>query len=365
MTETRGAPYFRWLLSIVLVGLVAALAFYVRNTFFELVEEEETHGFRAAAAANPFLALGRFVEAMGLETTSARSLARLPETDRVLWLVAPRRQSAPERLMKWIAAGGHAVIVPVDDGEDLVLDALGVVRFDEEEADEDDADSMAVFETERPDWPKLYAPDGPSPARAEGPTDAAWILTLPHGDGFATVVSDGEFLTNGKLDSLDHALAAWWITDWRQPAGAHFVLRDPPPSMWGVLSSRARPFAVSLGVLVLAGLLVAGRRFGPLAPSPSRDRRHLADHLRASGDFLWHLGCEDVLLRAEREALRRRLSRGRPLADDDFTEAALAAAAGAGVDPEAVRFALENNMIRDRGTFKMTVHALETLRRSL
>ena len=86
---------------------------------------------------------------------------------------------------------------------------------------------------------------------------------------------------------------------------------DPRPSIWVLMTARAWPIAWSLAVLVVAGLATLARRFGPQLEAAPRERRQLAEHVAATGAFLWRIGCEDTLLAAERQALGRRLGRGR------------------------------------------------------
>lgn len=347
-------------------ALLLAVGLVVASQIFEIVQETEPTPWRGEAALHPYYALKETFAAIGIPTRSSASLRRLPPTDHTLWIVAPERNSSPGRLLEWAAAGGHLVVTPAGNwGEDPLLQALGVQRFGEDQADEDDHLSRPELASERPDWPKLYSHDGVEVLRSEGASDAAWMLTVTVGLGAATVLADGAFLHTEAIGRLDHALIAWnaAVLD-HEPAGIWLIYRDPRPSIWTLMTSRAEPLASSLAVFFALGLLFLTRGFGPPLELVPRDRRHLAEHVRATGEFLWGVGCEDALLAAERRALGRRLGRGMQPSNQELAELARRAAAGAGCDEAGVRKALALGETRDPQQFTRTVQVLETLRRS-
>lgn len=355
------------------LAVVAVLAglFFLWPMLFERVEVEEPRDVSAAAATQPYLALERLLTRFGLPTRSATSLGGLPPHSEILWWLAPTRRIAPERLLRWVEEGGH-LIVAAPEVYDSVLDQVGISPFDAEASDGDDHLSPQEFQVDRPPWPKFFlSQEDVEVVAAEGEIDAAWNMTVRHGDGLVTAVNDHAFLTNPELARQDHALLVWYLVRADEDrTGVTLVTRDPKPSVWLVLGRRAMPVAVSLAVLALVGLWAVLRRVGPIRPSPSRDRRHLAEHLRASGDFLWRVRCEDALLRAERAALadslvRRGAAPGSKggLRGKKLLHEATKAAERAGIEAAAVARALKVREVRDRDRFVDVVRTLEALRR--
>lgn len=356
------------LASLTLLASLVLTVVLLRGQLFERVEVVEEREVSAEARSQPYLALGELLRRKGLPTDFAPGTRDLPPADHVLWWLTEPRSRPAERLLGWAEAGGH-LIVGAEQAPDELLEAVQIGVFYPPEADADDHLSMPEYQSDRPAWPKLYATEGSDVENliGEGATDAAWNLTVTYGSGLVTVVNDLAFLTNRQLATKDHALLAWQLTLADEGrTGARIVSRDPPPSIWAAIGARSRPAALSLAVLALAALWAFARRMGPIAPSPSRDRRHLAEHVRATGQFLWHVGCEDALLAAQRAALaddlRRRgagnLDRGQKLVD-----AAAALAERRQLDAGAVSWALKLREMPDRDRFVQVVRLLETLRR--
>ncbi len=347
--------------------IAAVLLLWLASNLFVRTEETVDRGYRGQAATNPFYALQELFRSQGIPTRTVSDLRRLPPRDHALWLVAPTRRARPERLYDWASQGGHLVVVPVGRvGEDPLLEALGLRRFKPADADQSTPQSSSEFASDRPAWPLLYASKVLSILQTDGESTAAWMLSIRVGEGTASVLSDGAFLRNDAIGRKDHALIAWQATVLGpdEPAGIWLAIRDPEPSVWVLMSARAWPIAVSLGLWILAGLIFFARRFGPLLEPSPRDRRQLAEHVRATGDYLWSAGCESTMLDAQRRALGARLGGGRQPSDVELEKLAGAAAAGAGLDPEAAHRAVALRDTRDRQEFTRTVQVLETLRRS-
>ncbi len=352
---------------LAVLGVTAAgLLLRWARPLFEKTEEVVDRGYSGEAAIHPFFALKELFLELGIETRTVSDLRRLPPPDHVLWIATPARGSQPDRLVKWASEGGHLVVLPVGPpSEDPLLEALSVRRFGKADADDDDHLSRPRYLSERPVWPLLYAFEETEILRFEGEADAAWMLSVKIGKGAASVLSDGAFLHNDAIGRQDHALIAWTATVLDQePAGVWIAYRDPSPSVWVLMSARAWPVVLSLALLVLAGLIFYARRFGPRLEAAPRERRQLAEHVRATGDFLWSVGCEDALLDAQRQALGRRLGYGRQASGPELEKLVLEAATVAGFDQESMDHAVTISGTRDRREFTRAVHFLEALRRS-
>ncbi len=357
--------------SVLAFAVLTALGWFL----FERVEEVVDRGYRGKAAIHPYYALEQLFESSGLPTRSLPRLRILPPLDHVLWIATAKRSTNSQRLVQWANEGGHLVVNPTGPWtEDPLLQALGIQRFGATEADEDDDQSLPAFASERPSWPRLYLQDPTEVLYSEGAEDAAWMLTIRVGDGTATVLADGKFLHTERIGHLDHALIAWHAaippsgdpTDGPTdlPAGLWLLYRDPGPSIWSLISERTQPIVISLVLLILASLTVLTRRFGPLQESSPKDRRQLVEHVSASGNFLWNIGCETTLIEAARQALARRLGRGRQLSANELETLARQSSAAAKIDEADLQRALTTWETRDRQEFTRVIQILETLRRS-
>ena len=111
---------------------------------------------------------------------------------------------------------------------------------------------------------------------------------------------------------LDHAEFAWRLVSGSTPdKPALMFLRIESPSLWSWLSENAWPVLVTALVLFFIWLGRIMPRFGPLEPEAPPVRRSLAEHLRASGRYVWSRGDVGPLVDAVRDrvwrtALRRR-----------------------------------------------------------
>lgn len=381
----------RGLLGLLLVTAGAALLLLAGRLLFEPVDEEVERGFRGPAAANRLLALERLLGELGVPAVRREGFSRLPPADHVLLVSADPRSLGPAgaaRLLSWAEDGGHLVVVPTrrDVGDPLIAPlGIAVLRKSEEEDEKEneaepaEAGSEAAKEAEpaeeepeptlrellrrsRRPPPRLVLLPGTEALDEERLDGGVVRVAVAHGRGRVTVLNDPGPLTNRGLETPGRPSFAWrTLAPSGPPAGAWLIDRDRRPSPWALLAGRAGPATAALAALIAAWLWKASARFGPLLPAPEAERRSLAEHLRASGRWLWSRGARPPLLEAVRTALRRRLTRGQ---DEDLEEAALRAAAELGLPPAEVRRALTLRSPADRHDFARAVRVLETLRRA-
>lgn len=358
------APTSSRIRNVVVTAALVALIAFLAAAVLERREVERDRGFRGPARTNPYFALNELFGALGVPSEAIVGTAVLPPTDHALIVASAERRSV-ERLLDWTADGGHLLVVPAAvAGDDSLIESLGVSLFYEDGADDDDHESMPEYASDRPDWPRLWAWEETEVIHSEGASDASWTVTVRHGEGRATIFATGGFLRNDTLEARDHALIAWEaLTRDGVPSGVTLVYRDPRPSLLAVLTSRARPLAISLAVLAVVALAAFARRFGPRRAPPERARRHLGEHVQATGDYLWTVGCEDSLIRATREALARHLGRGHVPSDAALGPLIDRAADTAAVDPAALHVALQTTTMRDRAGFARIIQLFETVRR--
>ena len=391
-------------LSVRIVALVALLG--AAALFFATSCEKRTFelptGYHGEAARNNYLAAERLLERMGMPAKSfadPSALAKLPSTKGTI-IVPTRRHTLGARtsqhLLDWVEQGGNLVVVTWslwDDSRrepDPILDPLGVHQFMNDDDDGKAAEPEKEPEQE-PDEPvvgTLDFPDRDTPLQARfdprfyfeldeseegkvllemGDENGTHLLTLRHGKGLVTALTDDYFLANATIHELDHAELVYRMTR----LGGHrgpiwFVYGDAFPSPFGLLLRYGWMVLAAAAVWLVLWLWSASRRFGPIAPDPTPARRELMEHGRAAGRLQWRRGGAAALLAATREALFAR-ARARHPAFESLTPAEQAAhlATRSGLAPERIAEALAFQGSPDPGRFAGDVAVLEKLRRSL
>lgn len=401
------------------VALVAAAAVLVA-LFFSSCEKRSIdipRGYQGEASRNPYLAAQRLLERLGTPVSSAADLAdaaELPPIDATLILPTARRSVGRARalqLSQWAEAGGHLIVVTwqlFDDenrSPDFVLDPLGVRQYmneaDEEEPESEEpesdgtpplvtkvSDPEAEEEVSEPELARAIFPDRDAPLEVEfdpsfrieldekaaearvfeiADANGAHLVTLRHGSGLVTALTDDYFLTQPIIGDWDHAELVYRITHFAGREGpVLIVFGDEYPGALALIW-RHGWMVVASGLLVLAlWLWSASRRFGPIAPDPSPERRELMEHVRAAGRFQFRRGAVRALLGATRDALLVRVSERHPsLSTLAPAEQAERLADLSGIPADRVARALSFANDTEAGRFAQNVATLEKIRRSL
>ncbi|OUS29256.1 hypothetical protein A9Q99_09085 [Gammaproteobacteria bacterium 45_16_T64] len=123
---------------------------------------------------------------------------------------------------------------------------------------------------------------------AEALTDqdsANHILQYPTGEGMLTVLSDMRFWKNRQISWYDHSYLLWMLagdshTTW-------FIHDTDSPTLLSLLWDSAKYLIICLFTCLFLYLWQQGRRFGPIQPDRSMDRRQLIEHIHASTRFAW------------------------------------------------------------------------------
>ena len=397
----------------------AVLAALVVALFFATCEKQEVEvprGYVGEAAQNHYLAAERLLDRMGMRAESFGDvgvLATLPPETGTLVLPTPRRAvdaRTSERLLQWVERGGHLVVDTWelwDDPKrrpDPILDTVGVHQFlnanggsdsggdaggaapapepgapDEGDAGDDDSDAP-VAEVEFPDREtplrvrfdpqfRLELDERASEAIILEIADDAgthWV-TLRHGKGLITGLTDDYFMTQPQIGDLDHAELVYRLSR----LGGHrgpvwFVYGDQRPSVFQLVWRHGWMVAASALALLLLWLWSASRRFGPIAEEPASARRELMEHVRAAGLLQWRRGGSGALLGAVRDAVLARMRERHPgFASLSPGEQARRLATLSGVAEARVADALAFQSEPDPGRFAAKIAILEKLRRSL
>ena len=378
---------------------------------------EIPRGLRGEAARNPYLAAQRLLERMGTPVRSLADLSgltELPPAGATLMIPTARRTLSKARALElsgWVESGGHLIVVSwqlFDDlkrDPDFVLDPLGVRQYQNEAEDEAPQDDEPAPEEPAPLVTQASAPaeqdEEPEPeiAQAEfadretplqvefdpgfrieldavataarvfeiADANGAHLVTLRKGRGLVTALTDDYFLTQPLIGDWDHAELVYRIAHFDGRAGPVWIVwGDEYPKALTLLWRHAW-MVVSSALLVL-GLWIwsASRRFGPLAPDRSSERRELMEHVRAAGRFQWRRAAAPALLAATRDALLERVRERHPsFAALEPAEQAERLADLSGLPSDRVLRALAFRTDTEAGRFAQNVATLEKIRRSL
>lgn len=192
-------------------------------------------------------------------------------------------------------------------------------------------------------------------------------LRVRHGQGWAVLFADMDWLRNDAIGEHDHAALLEALAGLADPGRrrAALVIREAPPSLPAWLLERAPAALGLLAVLVVLALWRAAPRFGPMLPDPAEGRRSLLEHLQACGRFQWRLQEGRVLLQAARQAALAHLARVHPgwaaLAPDALCRRI---AEHTGLAEERVFRALRYERVADPHGFTEALQTLDLIRKT-
>ena len=410
-----------WVITLGALGLAVGGFALVMEQVDEAVERPPT----GLAASNPYHALDLSLNALGLPTESRYGLGPLPDNDHVVVIFTDRettRAPMADRLVDWVAGGGHLVAVAARDTPSLWVD-LGldepapVVEPDPNKSLLTPAPDTGRVEAHSPpsdhvvedtllarfniwteatgldptpqvhrfaasDLPPLpggahteaaLAPDRRFAATTEdvlyasidgNPTPTVPVVSQPWGAGRVSALVDTEFLRNEQLASHDGAALFWLVVHegGPPPAGAVLVLSGDSPSLAGILWDKLWPAIVALFVLTVGWLWRSAVVFGPPLQAEPPPRRSLLEHIDAVGAWLWRNNHQDDLLAELRRKARARLaSRNRELAHTEGEAFHVLASRVSGVAVADVRAAFDTAPKSDRRAFVQIVSTLRDL----
>lgn len=304
-----------WLIPLILLALFIAggLALWLSQNLVKRSVEVYT-GYGEAARRNPFYLAERLLTRLGATVHSIRRLDEWPNpldpADTLLVAIPTYALGADEaqRLLSWVAQGGHLIIGvqhPYEPGQGLdhLLNALQVKS---QRAESPATDPVPV---------QLNEATPPLQVRFRSSlrlNDALW-QTVRWGRGQATLLTDIDLFANQRLVDLDHADFLWALFQQDPPGGVLWLqYRRLTPSLAQLLWQHAWMPLLGLLLTLLATLWRCSRRLGPLLIPRSGEQRRLAEHLQASSRFLWRQGAGPMLLQAARHYTQRRRDRRQP-----------------------------------------------------
>ncbi len=377
------------------IGL-ALLVIFVGGFFllFESVEVERRGRLSAEARQDMFLACRRFFDEMGVPARTSLSPRDLPPPGHLLMLASFDSDLSPgevERLLEWVEQGGKLLAPP--DGR--LLDALGLAFPDEEEEGEEDSEEVEPAADEAagdeaaaeeaaasvqlasrpgrvhnlellPIWRLITVEEGLTPAfvAETEPGSGVALARFDLGSGWVTVFIDPEMFTNSRIGSAEHATFLWsLVTVAGSPAGAMLIYGVDRPSLGELIWKHGWAAVLSALAVLVLWVWRSWPRFGSLLPEPSRDRRSLLEHIRASADFFWRQEEMPRLVLSARQGVLQRAGVRFPGFAQLPSQAKLEHLAGAAEMPlDEVSWALGSQVVGARGGRQGKPDSAETLR---
>ncbi|HUL95398.1 MAG TPA: DUF4350 domain-containing protein [Usitatibacter sp.] len=318
-------------IALVTTPLVAALLYMALN-WFRIDYETQRVGATGEALTDRFLAYSRFLARMGarvIPVASPTGIAAPPEGATIV--LGARRlsymvPSRVDRLVAWVQRGGNLVIEAEPPGiDDPLLDALGIMRpllappmppARPPQWQPEPVLSVTWPGASRPLRVQFIAPPqdlrdqrGRTPLARAVDRDRTVALSIAVDQGRVTVLPTLEFLNNGNIGRLDHAELGWLVLG-APPAGPVLLfLRMDTAPLWQWIEREAWAVALAAALAVALWLARIIPRFGPLAPEAPPVRRSLAEHVQASGRYLWSRGEGRYLAGALRDRVMRAAGR--------------------------------------------------------
>ena len=258
-------------------------------------------------AANGASAARLFASAMGHPTDQLEGTFVLPAHNAMLFVFTPTSPYTTDdaaRAATWVRSGG--VLVYASEFGDPELDhALSVTRLNRFVGGTRALANPVLDGVTQVGGAAYVAPLYPSPSQVPilRTSDGAVLAYLEHvGTGVVVVLADPLVLCNGYLEKLDNGRLLSDLLGLVSGSAAvgfdeyhhGLILSDFAPQAW--VSTAWGAALLWLLVAVFVGLLLRGRRFGPLLPRPTESARVDAEWAGAVGELLRRAGGRAVTL---------------------------------------------------------------------
>jgi hypothetical protein len=284
------------------VALAIAVAAYV----FQPRQDSPEHSSRSDAA-NGTSAAVLFAEAMGHPTVEIAGSFAPPEESGLMFVftpTSPYTSDEADRIATWVRLGG--VLVYASEEGDSELDrALGVSRLNGFASSSTAFANPVLVGVTEVAGGIFSIPLDPSPEqvpilRTRGGFPVGYVESV--GSGSVVVLADPLVLCNGYLEKLDNGrlLADLLGT---VPGGSTVAFDEYHHGLtFNALAPQAwllTPWGAALFWLLIAtfvGLLLRGRRFGPLIARPAEAARTDVEWAVAVGELLRRSGARAVTL---------------------------------------------------------------------
>ena len=382
-----------WILGLLVAAAIGLLiAWIARNTYWDY--ESTPTAPKGEAAANPFYAAQRFVEALGGQPERRMVMGALPDDAVVVlsfwhWSLIENRRRQLER---WVESGGRLVVGPALIGGETELEQwAGLARESEEDEEEENASPQDAdqpgFESKNEECTTLKLERSASPAprdeyrvcRLEPGTwltshrASVWSLRnevgtqavrVEVGEGSVTMLNVSPF-GNRDLTNQDHGALFVAATQMHRGDRVIFLSEEERASLLSLIWTYGAPVVLLSLLLLAVALWRSGVRFGPLAAAPDSSRRSIVEQIRGTGQFMARFGNQTLhgaMIRAVHETAQRHIPGYARLPADERVRAI---AQLSGADPETLAEIINYGGARRPGDLRNAIAALELTRRRI
>jgi hypothetical protein len=288
-------------------------------TSFEKFTRTEYVGYSGEAIYNRYFAAQSLLETLDIEADSVASLQPatwLPEpADTIVIALDKAVNTQSETLDSWVFSGGHLVIVPGDNPDDLMdyqYGALGARFVSFVPSPPDDDGDEAAEEDEGVDYRVNLAATAHRIALDDGTaatatlSDKAGLIAarMPRGEGVVTIVAGAHYFTNSSLGESDHArLLLDVVAGFYDPGKVWFVYSNRFDPLWLFIWKSIPLTLIAAAAAYLLWLLSIFPRFGPPVVQAAAERRSLMEHITAAGLFEWRHSDKEALAESTITAL--------------------------------------------------------------
>ncbi|WP_226664410.1 DUF4350 domain-containing protein [Microbulbifer aggregans] len=138
--------------------------------------------------------------------------------------------------------------------------------------------------------------------------DQSPMVQFERGRGRITLLADSGLWQNDRIGEFDHA---YFLSHLIGERALVMITRPHFDGLTTLARRYASEFFLAGFLALLAWIANRSRRFGPLTPPPSTERRSLLEHIRACGHFYWRTDRAQALYESARRPLLQKIS-GRP-----------------------------------------------------
>ncbi|HVD46037.1 MAG TPA: DUF4350 domain-containing protein [Candidatus Limnocylindria bacterium] len=290
-----------WVIAAV-ISIGIAVAVYV----FQPHEDSPEHS-STSDAANGTSAVVLFAQAMGHPTVEVADTFAPPAADALLIVFTPTSPFTSDeaaRTADWVRSGGH-LIYASEQGDPELDRALDVSRLSRLASSSTAIANPVLAGVGQVAGGSFAVPFFPSPGqvpilRSRSGFALGYIESF--GSGSVVLLADPLVLCNGYLDKLDNGRLLADLLGTVGPGALVAVdeyhhgltLNDLSPQAWVLTPWGAA--LLWLLVAVFAGLILRGRRFGPLIPRPAEVARADVEWAVAVGELLRRSGARAMTL---------------------------------------------------------------------
>jgi uncharacterized protein DUF4350 len=289
-----------------MLALAVSLAVAALAYFFQPQQDSPEHSSNSDAA-NGTSALVLFAQAMGHPTVRISGTFVTPMQQGLMFVFTPTSPYTPDeadQTAAWVRSGG-VLVYAAEQGDPELDRALGVGRLNGFASGNPAIANPVLAGVTQVAGGTFASPLDPAPQqvpilRSRAGTPLGYLESS--GSGTIVVLADPLVLSNGNLDKLDNGrlLADLLGT---VSAGATVAVdeyhhgltfNDLVPQAWVLTPWGAA--LLWLLVAIFAGLILRGRRFGPLVPRQAEAARTDVEWAVAVGELLRRSGARAVTL---------------------------------------------------------------------